>query len=327
MLHYFQQAPERFQPVALVDATEDLARQAAVENELHDLPTFGALEEALQTIKADAVVITSPARFHTSQMRSALEAGLHVFVAKPMTYDLGEAVELVELAEAKKLCVVVDQQYRFTPAERALRNLIEENRYGPIGSVSYSIQRYRPVVGAFTGDEPFIWEQGVHAFDSLLATLDRPAETVAAMASQPPWSAYNGPTTSMGLIEFAGGLPCHFAGTFEARSFHLEFRLDMEKAAARVIGRANFTTELQVAEPGGEFQPVPPEDDDVSPAELYNLDGFHTGITTGGRVPNDGRENLRTLALVDAFLRAARSGNRETVRSFEAQPGGTGPQG
>lgn len=318
MLDLFHQDKSRFEPVALVDATEELACQAAEENGLSGLRGFGDLSQALSAVEADAVVITSPARFHTAQMRAALESGLHVFVAKPMTYDLEEAAGLVRLAESKGLAMVIDQQYRFSPCERKMTEWVREETYGPVGFVTYTVHRHRPRMAAFTGEEPFIWEQGVHTFDSLLAIMGRPARRVSAMSQRPPWSEYNGPTLSMGLIEFDGGIPCSVVGSFDSRAFHFEMRMEMEKAAVRFVGRKNFSRELEVALPGETFQPTGLRDSDEStPDERYNLEAFHRAIDTGERVSNDGRENLRTLALVDAFLRSAKSGQTEEVRAFD----------
>lgn len=309
--------PERFQPVALVDATREIAQDEAARRGWPDMPCYGSLEETLEHVLADACFITSPARFHGVQIRTALERGLHVFVAKPMTYDLDEALRLVELAEQRGLCLVVDQQQQFSPTERTLAEWVRSKRYGEVGFVSFCIHRYRPHMASFIGANPFLWEQGVHSFNSLIAILDRPAVSVIAHQIKPQWSAYNGDTVSMGVIEFAGGIPCHYLGTFDSRAFTMEIRLDMEEAAVRIVAENTWNKRLEVALPGKTFAPTGIEDTpDSLPWEKYSLENFFRGCVHGGRVTNDGRDNLRTLAIVDAFIRASQSGRRETVRSF-----------
>lgn len=317
MVNLVHDDAKRFAVAAFVDKSEEFARADAEKRGWKEMPCFGSLAEALRQTKAEAAVITSPARFHTEQMRACLDAGLHVLVAKPMTYNLDEAEQLVRLAEKKKLCLLVDQQQQHLLTERTLAAWMREKKYGEVGYAEFRIHRYRPVMRAFTGDNPFIWEQGVHSFNSLLAILDRPAVSVFARQIKPRWCAYNGPTACFGEIEFEGGLPCQYLGTFESRTFTNEIRIECEQAAVRAFAAGSFQKRLEVAPPGKLFEPVGIEDaDDKLPAERFNFDAFYRGITEGGRVPNDGRDNLRTLAVVDAFIHSARSGKREAVRQF-----------
>ena len=58
------------------------------------------------------------------------------------------------------------------------------------------------------------------------------------------------------------------------------------------------------------FAPVFVPDTETRVGEQYNLDNFYRAVREGARVPNDGRENLRTLAVAEAFIRSARE-NRE----------------
>ncbi len=86
----------------------------------------------------DAVAIHSPAYFHPDQCAQALEAGKHVFVAKPVAVDVPGSLtigELGRMATAKKLVMLVDFQSRgnavFTEAlTRVRRGVMGELTYG-----------------------------------------------------------------------------------------------------------------------------------------------------------------------------------------------------
>jgi len=317
LLDLFPRSADRFAPVAFVDASREIARAEADRRGWSSIACFGSLPEALGAVKADAAIITSPARFHGEQIRLCLEAGLHVFVAKPMTYDLDEAVRLVELAERKRLSLVVDQQQRFLLTERTLAEWAKAKRFGELGYVAFQIHRYRPEMLSFTGADPFIWEQGVHSFNSLLAMTGRQAHSVFAHQLKPAWSKYNGPTVSMGVIELDGGVPCEYLGTFDSRAFTMDIRFEYEQAAVRLVAAKSFHKRIEIARPGQAFEPAGIDDGhDQEPAERFNFEAFHRGCMQGGRVVNDGRENLQTLAVVDAFIRSARSGRKEMVRRF-----------
>jgi predicted dehydrogenase len=313
----FAGLPDLFTVVALVDQTLEIAQSETSRRNWPGMPYFGSFEEALSQIEADACVLTTPARFHAEQIRLALKKGLHVFVSKPMTYDLDEAAELVKLAETEKRCLLVDQQYQFLFTELAVKEWIKTKKYGELGYIDFIIHRHRPAMGAMTGEDPFIWEQGVHMFNSLLAITGRPAISVFTHQIRPPWSVYNGATASMGMIEFEGGLPCHFLGTFESRTTTQEMRFEFEQAAVRVIDPGAVTRRLEVALSGKPFEAVGIDDGQAKDSpQLRNLEAFYRGCTEGGRVINDGRDHLRTLAVIDACIRSAHSGKKEAVRQF-----------
>lgn len=317
MLDLLVGLPEKFQVVALVDATVAIGQAECTRRGWAAMPCFAGLEEAIRRVGADCCLITSPARFHFDQVNAALQAGLHVLVAKPLVYQLNEAEQLVSLAESRGLCLLVDQQRQFMRSELTVANWIRHETLGQVGFATYTIHRHRPEMRAFTGDSPFIWEQGVHSFNSLLAVFGRPAVTVQAFEFKPFWSAYNGPTVAMGLIEFGSGIPCSYVGTFDSREFSIEARFDCERGAIRWVATNTWDQQVEVCEPGGTFRAIGVSDrDNPAAPELSNLHAFHAGCTAGGRQVNDGRDNLRTLAVVDAFIRAARSGRRESVHQF-----------
>ena len=72
----------------------------------------------------DAVSIATPTVTHFEYARRALNAGVHVFVEKPITATIAEAEELVCLAEEKGLVLQVGHIERFNEALiRAKRNI------------------------------------------------------------------------------------------------------------------------------------------------------------------------------------------------------------
>ena len=64
-------------------------------------------EELVGIDELDAVVISSTPNMHYAQAKAALDRGLHVLIEKPMTIDLNESLELVELAKSKGLHFLV----------------------------------------------------------------------------------------------------------------------------------------------------------------------------------------------------------------------------
>ncbi|MCK4998432.1 MAG: Gfo/Idh/MocA family oxidoreductase [Anaerohalosphaera sp.] len=85
----------------------------------------------------DAVVITSPPFFHPEHAKAAVEAGKHVYIAKPVAVDVPGCQTIKksgEKATVKKLCFLVDFQTRaneyYTEAVRRVHN-------GALGKIAY----------------------------------------------------------------------------------------------------------------------------------------------------------------------------------------------
>src|SRR5881275_3236417 len=78
----------------------------------------------------DAVVIATPVYSHYELAKKALESGKHVLVEKPLTSNVDEAKELIELAEKKKLLLMVDHTYLYTSAVIRIKQLIDSGDLG-----------------------------------------------------------------------------------------------------------------------------------------------------------------------------------------------------
>jgi predicted dehydrogenase len=181
---------QRFAPVALVDVAPEFLAAARQQPGLSQTPTYETLEEALAAHpQASAAMIVTPARYHGAMVRTALLAGRHVWVEKPLTYDYAEAQALARLAQQQQRAVVVGNQYQYHPLERRLQQLVQQERYGKAFYVSDLHHRYRPEMRAFTGEYPALWEQGVHSLNSILALLGNPdLRSVYALGLRPAHS-------------------------------------------------------------------------------------------------------------------------------------------
>ncbi len=74
---------------------------------------FQSLDEALENVRAVSVVI--PTTDHAEVARRAFARGVDVLLEKPITRTLGEATELIELAEAGGRILQVGHLERFNP--------------------------------------------------------------------------------------------------------------------------------------------------------------------------------------------------------------------
>jgi predicted dehydrogenase len=86
----------------------------------------------LLTQSLDGVVISTPHECHYEQTKAALEAGLHVMVEKPITLRADHAWELVHLAQARNLHLMVPHGWHYKPFVIEARRLLAAGAVGKI---------------------------------------------------------------------------------------------------------------------------------------------------------------------------------------------------
>ena len=144
--------------VKVFDVDQDA--EAKAEPFLSDIKFSEFLNEAPTEADlswADAVVIVTPPKTHYDLVEDALNAGCHVFVEKPLTMDNMEAECLVELAEEKKLTLMVGHTFLFVPEVRKIKELIQADT---VGTVLY-IESNRKNLGKYQ-DSGVIWDLAPH---------------------------------------------------------------------------------------------------------------------------------------------------------------------
>jgi predicted dehydrogenase len=116
------------------------------------------LEDLLREPSIDAIAIATPVAAHFDMAMRALRAGKHVFVEKPVTTTSEEAVRLIEEAERRRLTLMVDHTFLYTPAVRKIRELCDG---GSLGSLYY-YDAVRVNLGLFQHDINVLWDLAVH---------------------------------------------------------------------------------------------------------------------------------------------------------------------
>lgn len=87
--------------------------------------------------KLDAAVIESPPYFHPEQAAAAVEAGCHVFLAKPVAVDVPGCLAIAaagKKATGQNRCFLVDFQTRADPTYREAVRRVHDGQIGPIVS-------------------------------------------------------------------------------------------------------------------------------------------------------------------------------------------------
>ena len=124
--------------VDLVGVADSDPERAETVAEKLGTRAFTDYRDLLGKIDAASVVVNTPAHYAVS--RDFLENDVDVLIEKPMTTDLAQADELIDIAKARKLIIQVGHLERFNPAVVALRDIIKQ----PMFIESHRLSIYQP---------------------------------------------------------------------------------------------------------------------------------------------------------------------------------------
>lgn len=86
----------------------------------------------------DVIDITAPSNTHKSIALAAAENGKHIFCEKPLALTLADAREMLESVTKNGVRHQIGFNYRFTPAVRLMKNMIDAGKIGTIRHVRAS---------------------------------------------------------------------------------------------------------------------------------------------------------------------------------------------
>jgi predicted dehydrogenase len=140
---------------------------------------YATIEELISAGGIDALVIGTPNFLHHPQAISALQAGIHVMVEKPMAMNAHQASEMVEASQKSGALLMVAHCWRFDPEVQWLRQRVEAGRFGKIiRTKGYAVHTHWGPSGWFTQSEfaggGALADMGIHALDTVRYILGNP---------------------------------------------------------------------------------------------------------------------------------------------------------
>ena len=168
-----------------------------------DIEKCTSVEDVMERQDIDAVVVATPAVTHYDLVLSALQAGKHVFVEKPLALDIEEARALTEEAEARGLVLMVGHLMQYHPAFLKLKELSEN---GSLGKLRY-ISSNRLNLGKFRREENILWSFAPHDISMILSLVGETPESVSATGDYFLHDKIADVTTTQ--MEFPSGIKAH----------------------------------------------------------------------------------------------------------------------
>lgn len=125
----------------------------------------------------DAVVIATPTSTHYRLVKEALLHGKHVLAEKPLATSVAEVEELISIAAARGLILMVDHIYLYNPVVRQLKKYITEDF---LGRINY-IDATRINLGIYQDDVNVLWDLACHDISIINYLIDERPQSARAI--------------------------------------------------------------------------------------------------------------------------------------------------
>ena len=135
---------------------------------------FKSLEELISL--CDAVNIVTPTNTHFDIARKFLNQMKDVFIEKPITNTVEEALSLIDLAKTNECILQVGHIERFNPTINKLKELVDNPHY-------IEIERLAPFQARGT-EVPVVLDLMVHDIDLILEMVNSPLESIQASGAK-----------------------------------------------------------------------------------------------------------------------------------------------
>ena len=149
----------------------------------------GTYDDLVATPGLEALIILTPAPFHFATTKTALEAGLHVLVEKPIADTLEDAATLAAIATERGKLLLCAPAILVTPRFRTIRRLVADGAIGRVIMATAQLGTMGPAGwDDYTGDPAVFYSKsvgpnidlGVYAITAVTGLLG-PARRVQAM--------------------------------------------------------------------------------------------------------------------------------------------------
>lgn len=142
----------RFEIIAISDINQLSVKEFGERLSIEDSKCYTDYLQLINDKDVDAVVSVTPNHIHADIMSACLKAGKPFLGEKPFTRTLEEAKKVLEEYEKHPIPTMIGFSYRYTPAFRYMRALINQGQVGQVRS--FNIQYLQSWGSA---KQPFIW--------------------------------------------------------------------------------------------------------------------------------------------------------------------------
>jgi predicted dehydrogenase len=306
---------------AIASRTPDNAQAAAAARGIATV--YDTWQQLLDDARIDILDIAFPPDQQLDIVREAVKRPhiKGILAQKPLAMNYVQAKEIVELCEANGKVLAVNQNMRYDQSMRALKAILNQGLLGTpvIGTIEMrAIPHWQPFLRDY--DRLTLLNMSIHHLDIMRFLFGDPERIFASATKDPRTQFAHRDGVVMYILEYANGFRASswddvWTGPVREGSegdLYIKWRVEgLDGMAQGTIGWVKFgdsdsQSTLEFAtkqQPGMWFRP--------KWKELWFPDAFvgtmaqlMTALQTHSTPEIDGRDNLKTMALVDAAYRS-----------------------
>ncbi len=298
--------------IQLVGIHAAASEQADALATTHGCDTWESLEQVLDDDRVEAVLVATPTSSHDEVAAAALATGRHVFVEKPVTRTLDDALLLQTLARSADRVLGVGHVIRYFPEYRAIAAAIERGDVGTPAVATFGRRCQQPDWAPDHWHTNMARSGGV-AVDMLIHDVDlvrwyfgEPSEVYARVVGS---DRHNGLDYALATLTVPDGPICHLHGSWaEPDGFSQSAEVcgtnGMLSYDSR--GRDEFSYAVHGSNDAATALPPPPP----GPLDPFGrqLDDFARAVRTGEPMPGDIDWAIGSLRVALAMLESSELG-------------------
>jgi len=294
---------------------------------------YDDLSKMLSNPAVDVVTICTPSGAHLEPGLLAARAGKHVLVEKPLEVTTARCDRLIDACDKAGVQLGTIFPSRFHKSAQLLKTAVEQNRFGAVSLAAAYVKWFRTQAYYDSGKWRGTWQldgggalmnQAIHSVD-LLLWLMGPVRSVSAMAALRAHERIEVEDTLSAILEFHSGA----LGTIEASTAAYPGMLKRIEISGSQ-GSATLEEEAIkqwrfVRSKSGDTKIMEQMNSNVTgggaadPAAIGHkahrdlFANFLQGIKKGQACSIDGTEGRKSVELICAIYKSAKSGKRTIV--------------
>ena len=267
---------------------------------------FSSLEEMIAQTEWEIGIVCTPTNVRRQVVETLAAAGKHIFVEKPFADTYEDAQQMVNVCERAGVGIAVNQNFRYHYPFDVAREVVRQGEIGRVVNILHQDLMFRQDGGWRTQQKRHAMSvMGVHWLDGMRWLLDDEAVTLKCETRSSAAIVATGETEASVQINFNRGTLATYIESFSSPIQQTQTVIFGEKGGLVLTydGASLFNLDNR-ATPVRQWEN--PYRGSNKPAATYvGLNQFLTALEQGGEPENSGRDNLKTIALLDgAYLSA-----------------------
>jgi len=319
-----------FRIVAIASRRRESAQAAATQNGIATV--YDTWRDLLDDPGVEIVDIAFPPHAQLEVVREACRRP-HVkgiLAQKPLASTLAAAIEIEQVCRESGKVLAVNQNMRYDQSMRALKTLLAGGHLG-VPVVAQIVMNARPHWQEFVQGygRTAILNMSIHHLDAFRYLFGDPERILVSVRNDPSWDFPHKDGMAFSILEYADGLRCISSDDcFTWADGRIEWRVEGTEGIAKgTIGWPDYpdgspsTIDYHLRSEADAWHRPRWTERWFPQAFIGTMGQLMRAIETGGEPEIGGRDNLHTLALVEAAYRAAERGCAVALGEVLAEAG------